>query len=94
MITDFVSSTEAQKKLTKIIQQKPFQMILHNNSLLGMILSAEATKLLASSGILEQIQEELAELQDKELCETVRAAKAQDYSDSEDFTTFRKRYGV
>lgn len=68
MITDFISITNLQKSLKTVFasKQKPFQLVLSNNQLAGMVVSKEATKLMADSGLIDQLREELWEMADSD----------------------------
>ena len=93
MITDFVSTTTLQRDCKKVLNSKPFQIILQNNKPQGMILSQQATELLTESGILQQIQEEIWEYMDEETVQVItshRKGKGKPIP----LEHFRKKYGV
>ena len=90
---DFISTTELQQNPRKAIGKKPIQMILTNNKLTGLLLSAEVAQMMADSGILDQIREELYELQDPETVSIIRRHR-KGKSKPVSFDTVVKKYGV
>lgn len=90
---DTISTTELQKNPKKVIDKKPIQMILTNNKVSGLLLSADVAHLMEDSGLLQQIREELFELQDKETVSIIqkhRAGKSRPVS----FDEFQKKYDL
>jgi len=93
MFADYASVTDLQKSPKKVFGKKPFQVILQNNHLAGGLLSQEFTELLMESGILEELQQELFELNDKETVGVIknhRSGKSKPIA----FDDFNKKYGL
>lgn len=96
MLLDFISITELQRNIKHVFssKEKPFQMVLSNNSLTGIVINKEAAEMLLKSGVLDQIREELWELNDPETREVVESANRGDDSDSISLDNFIEEYGI
>ncbi len=94
MLSEFISITHLQRQLKKVFYSKtPMRVVLSHNAVSGIVFSQEAAELLLKSGALDQIQEELWELHDKETRDVViRSRKGE--TKPIPFDTFAKEYGV
>jgi len=93
MEVNFVSTTQLQKNPTKVIDKEPIQVLLTNNKLSGMLLSANLTKHLLDSEIFQQIREEFWELNDKETKDVIKKCRSGKKPDMS-LKDFRQEYGV
>lgn len=89
----YISTTQLQRNPKQVFSKTPFQIVLSNSEVQGMIVSKEAVELMESSGILEQIQEELWELHDQETIKVVTEAR-EGKGDGKDFNEFMKEYAA
>ena len=77
MLSDFMSITALQRELKRVFgSKKPIQVILSNNKVAGLVISKAAAEMLMASGLLDQLQEEWAELHDKTTADLVAADRA------------------
>lgn len=76
MITDFISITNLQRNISKVFSsKKPFQIVLSNNAVKGIVIPTKPAKALLESGMLEQLREELWELNDAETIKLVEESR-------------------
>ncbi len=76
MKTTFVPTTQLQRNTKKVLNSdEPFQIILNNNQLQGLLVNKETAQYLLDSGVLEQILEEMWELQDETTSSLVAKAR-------------------
>lgn len=95
MITDFVSITQLQRHpRDAFISNKPFQIVLSNNELLGLVISSEAAKSLLESDIFQQLREELWELHDDETAQCVKASRKGKGKFTVSFNQWQKKHGL
>lgn len=94
MLPEFISITNLQRQLKNVFSSKtPIRIVLSNNAISGIVISAETAKLLLDSGVIDQLREELWELNDKETRDLViRSRKGK--TKPVPFDSFAKKYGV
>jgi len=93
MELNLITSTQIQKNAKRIFGRKPIQIVLSKNKLQGILLSAEVSEHILKSGLLEQLQEELYELKDKETVETINKYRNKEAKPIA-LADFRQKYGV
>ncbi len=76
-----VSITDVQKKgANAIISIKDYAVITRGSEELGMIINKNIAEYLLDEGILDQVCEELYELSQKEIVDTVRLARTRKFN--------------
>ena len=76
MKTVFIPTTQLQRNAKKVLASKePFQIILNNNQLEGLVVNKETAQYLLDSGTLDQIIEELWELHDEQTSTLVEKSR-------------------
>lgn len=76
-----LSITDVQKKGAHAIESiKDYAVITRGSEELGMIININIAEYLLDEGILDQVCEELYELSQKDIVETVRNARARKFS--------------
>ena len=92
MNTAFIPVTQLQRNTKKVLNSdEPFQIILNNNDLNGLIVNKETTKFLIESGVLEQLREEMFELNDPLTIRTIKEHRT-GKSKPVEFDTFLKKH--
>lgn len=94
MQTSFVSTTQVQRSAKAVFSKNdPYQIVLNNNQMVGVILNKEMATILLNEGILDEIYEERLLMNEKET--QVVLAKAKDMSGDEiSLTDFRTKHDV
>jgi hypothetical protein len=94
MQTSFVSTTQVQRSAKTVFSKNdPYQIVLNNNQMVGVILNKEMATILLNEGILDEIYEERLLMNEKET--QVVLAKAKDMSGDEiSLTDFRTKHDV
>ncbi len=94
MLTDFISITNLQRQMKSVFNgKKPMYFVMSNNTVTGLVISKETTKILMESGVLDQIREEMEELNDPETRDLVIRSR-EGRTNPVPFDTFAKEYGV
>lgn len=87
----FIPTTKVQRETKAVFaSETPFQIVLNNNEINGMIINRDTAQALLDSDILEQIQEELWESKDpttSQMIKEARSGKASDTITLKDFRT-------
>jgi hypothetical protein len=94
MITDFISITNLQRQMKSVFNgKKSMYLVMSNNTVSGLVISKETTKILMESGVLDQIREELWELNDPETRDLITRSR-EGKTHPVPFDTFAKEYGL
>lgn len=94
MNTSFVPATQLQRNAKKVVNSKsPFQIILNNNEMNGIIVNKKTSQYLIDSGLLEQIQEELFELNDPKTVDIIKKHR-QGKTSPIGFDEFNQKHGL
>lgn len=93
-MTSFVSTTQLQRESKKILNSdNVFQIVLNNNEFSGIVIPKNSAEQMMESGVFEQIQEELEEMQDKTTCEVIEQGRKNPEGEIS-FGDFRDKYGI
>lgn len=93
MQLNIVTATELQKQPSKVFKGSPIQLVFANNKMTGILFTGGLAQKVLDSGLIEQLQEELWEVQDEETSSLIaksRLGKTKPVS----LAAFRKKYGV
>ena len=95
MLPDFISITNLQRELKKVFSSRmPVRVVLSRNEVSGLVFSKDAAQKILSSGVLDQIREELWELNDPETIRVVRESRNGKGRHSIPFDTWMKKQKV
>jgi hypothetical protein len=94
MTTAFVSTTQLQRNTRGVLRSpSPFQTILNNNQIEGIVINKETAKFLIDSGYLDQVREELWEIADEETSQLIQRAR-EGKTDAISWEDFHKKHGI
>lgn len=93
-MTVFTSTTALQREGKKILDSDSFfQIVLTNNEFSGIVIPKKSAQKLMDSGVFEQLEEELWELEDKETCRVIEEGR-KNPEKGITFSDFRKSHGI
>lgn len=94
MQTSFVSTTQIQRSAKNVFAKNdPYQIVLSNNQMIGLILNKEMAEILLNQGLLDQIYEEKILMESNDTKE-VLAQLPDTLTDSVSLHDFRQKHDV
>jgi len=94
-MTHFIPTTQLQRNTKKVLNSEvPFQVILSNSEVAGIVINKKTAKMLLESDALTQMREELWEANDPTTVEMIKNARAGKHEDSISLSDYRAKHGL
>lgn len=92
-MTQFIPTTKLQRQTKAVFDSdEPFQIVLKDNEVNGIVINKATAKALLETNILAQIEEELWEAQDETTQKLINNSRSGRKSDSIELKAFRKKH--